>query len=114
MFEYLYYDYVASDKQYASFYSALDVFSSLCRYLTIESVIEKYIGNRPVSERTARFEVFLFTPKIYFKYFKWNLSAILYLYISSNIKQPVFLHAPLFVLKVPQISDPYSTIGFNK
>ena len=24
------------------------------------------------------------------------------------------MHAALFVLKVPQISDPYSTIGFNK
>ena len=51
----------AVDKQYASFSSTLDVFSSLCRYLTIESKIEKYIGNRPVSERTAKFKVFLFT-----------------------------------------------------
>ena len=29
------------DKQYASFSSALDVISSLCRYLTKESIIRK-------------------------------------------------------------------------
>ena len=41
------------DKQYASFSKKLDVFSNLCKYLTIESIIEKYTGKRLVSNRTT-------------------------------------------------------------
>ena len=34
----------------------LDVFSSRYRYLTIESMLEKYIEKRPVSEKTALYQ----------------------------------------------------------
>ena len=52
--------------RYASFSNKLDVFSNRCKYYKIESIIEKYMGKQNVFERTARFEVCLFIPKIYF------------------------------------------------
>ena len=73
---------------------------------------EKYIGKRPVSERTAKFEEGLFTPKMYLKYLICDLSAIVFLYISSNKNALFFLHAALLVLNIPQISELHNTITF--
>ena len=70
------------DRQYASFDKVLDVFSRRCRYLTIESMTEKYMGKRPVSERTARFEECLLTPKTYFKYL---INFVTYLYTAIKL-----------------------------
>ena len=51
----------------------------------IESVSEGF-PSYSVSERTAKFEVYLFTHKIYFKYFICDLSAILF-YITCITKK---------------------------
>ena len=73
-------------------------------------IIEKYIGYRPVSERTAKLEELLFTPKIYFKYLT-SVAIHLRYCISSNKNTLRFLHAALYVLNNPQISETYNIIG---
>ena len=62
---------------------------------------EKYIGTT-VSERTAKFEERLFTPKMYFKCLNCDLSAIVLVYISSNKNALFFLHAAQLVLNIHQ------------
>ena len=39
---------------------------------------EKCIGSRPVSDKTAKFEEYLFTPKVYFKKLTCDLPAKLF------------------------------------
>ena len=63
-------------KTYASVSKPSELFSNLYKYFTIDIIIEKYIGKRPVSERTSKFEECLFAPKIYFKNLICDLSAI--------------------------------------
>ena len=52
----------------------------------MDIIIDKSIGSQPVSEYTAKFEEYLFTPKIYFKKLTCDLSAKLFLYMSWNRK----------------------------
>ena len=77
-------------------------------------IAEKCIGSRPVSDKTAKFEEYLFTPLVHFKKLTCDLSAKLFLYIGGNKKVSSFLQAFELVLKTPQILDPYNKIGLIK
>ena len=101
------------DKSYACFSNPSFKFSNLHKCFTIEKIMAKCIGKRPVSDRTAEFEEYLFTPKMYFKYLIWDLSATLLLHISSDENALSFLQATqlIFVLKTTHISAPYKTMG---
>ena len=89
------------------------MFSNLYRYFTIEIITEKYIGSRSVSDTTAKFEEYLFTPKIYFRKLTCDLSVILILYINGNNKFSSFLQAFMLVLKTPQISESNGRMDVN-
>ena len=80
------------------------------KYFTIERMIEKYIGKRPVLDRSAKLEEYLFNPKMYFKYLVCDFSAILLFYMFSYENVLSVLQAALFVLKHSHISDPYTTM----
>ena len=86
----------------------------MCKYFTVEMITEKCIGSRPVFDKTAKFEEYLFTPKVYFKKLTCDLSAKLFLYIDGNKKVSSFFQAFELVLKTSQISDPYNKIGLIK
>lgn len=61
--------------------SICPVFQSIQVYYNREN--NRYIGKWPVSERTDKFEEYLFSLKMYIKYLIWDL-PVSFLYISLN------------------------------